>query len=86
VSIIPAFWLLAPGSFGLVSVTSMAHGGPGTGGSLLELLFILTAIATGTLIGAFVYSAALHVRRARWWSGEPFARGSHAEEGSEGTL
>lgn len=86
VSIIPAFWLLAPGSFGLVSVTSIASGGLGTGGSILELLFILTAIATGTLIGAFAYSAVLHVRKARWWSGEPFARSSHAEKEPEGTL
>lgn len=85
VSIIPAFWLLAPGSFGLVSVTSMANGGLGTGGSILELLFILTAIATGTLIGAFVYSALLHVRRSGWWR-EPFARGGvrEGDEGDEG--
>lgn len=86
VSIIPAFWLLAPGSFGLVSVTSMANGGLGTGGSILELLFILTAIATGTLIGAFVYSAMLHVRRSGWWR-EPFARGGVREgDYGEGTL
>ncbi len=87
VSIIPAFWLLAPGSFGLVSVTAMATGGLGTAGSILELLFILTAIATGTLIGAFVYSAALHVRKARWWRGEPFSRSNAGEEEEmEGTL
>ncbi len=87
VSIIPAFWLLAPGSFGLVSVATMASGGLGTGGSILELLFILTAIATGSLIGAFMYSGALHIRRARWWRGEAFARGGGAAgEDMEGTL
>ncbi len=86
VSIIPAFWLLAPGSFGLVSVATMAAGSLDAAGSILELLFILTAIATGTLIGAFVYSALLHVRRSAWWR-EPFARGGVREgDRGEGTL
>lgn len=71
VTIIPAFWLLAPGSFGLVSVTTMATEGMDTAGSILQLLFILVAIATGALIGAFIYSGALHVRKARWWRKGP---------------
>ena len=70
-TIIPAFWLLAPGSFGLVSVTTMATEGMDTAGSILQLLFILVAIATGALIGAFIYSGALHVRKARWWRKGP---------------
>lgn len=87
VSIIPAFWLLAPGSFGLASVATLATGGLDATGSLLELLFLLTAIATGCLIGAFVYSGMLHVRRARWWRGELFARaGSAGDEPQQGTL
>ncbi|MBP8823589.1 MAG: threonine/serine exporter family protein [Flavobacteriales bacterium] len=87
VSIIPAFWLLAPGAFGLASVATMASGGLDAAGSLLDLLFILTAIATGCLIGAFVYSGLLHVRRARWWRGELFARGGTvADDQQEGTL
>lgn len=88
VSIIPAFWLLAPGSFGLASVTTLAAGGMDTSGGILQLLFILTAIAMGSLIGAFVYSGLLHVRRARWWRGEPFGRGGAVrdEDGTGGTL
>lgn len=88
VSIIPAFWLLAPGSVGLVSVTTMATEGLGTAGSVLQLLFILTAIATGSLIGAFVYSGLLHVRKVRWWRSETFPRGgsSQGPDEQEGTL
>ena len=87
VSIIPAFWLLAPGSFGLASVASMASGGTDAPANLMQLLFILTAIATGCLIGAFVYSGMLHVRRARWWRGELFARGGAGPaDPREGTL
>ncbi len=83
VTIIPAFWLLAPGSFGLVSVTSMANGSIGTGGSILQLLFILTAIATGSLLGAFFYSGLLHVRKARWWrKGPPVVAPEGQEEGT----
>ncbi len=87
VSIIPAFWLLAPGSFGLASVTTMASGSLYAVGNVLDLLFLLTAIATGCLIGAFVYSGVLHVRRARWWRGELFARGgTEPADPGEGTL
>jgi uncharacterized membrane protein YjjB (DUF3815 family) len=84
VSIIPAFWLLAPGSFGLVSVTTMAMDGQGTAGSILQLLFILTAIATGCLIGAFVYSGLLHVRKARWWRSDPLPPGGITGTGGNG--
>ncbi|HMN06345.1 MAG TPA: threonine/serine exporter family protein [Flavobacteriales bacterium] len=86
VTIIPAFWLLAPGSFGLVSVTTMATGGMAAAGSILQLLFILVAIATGALMGAFLYSGLLHVRRTRWWRrGAPLPSGPEEEEG-HGTL
>lgn len=66
VTFLPGFWLLTPGSFGLMSVTSMAAG-VDTGGNLLNLLFALAGIATGCLIGAFVYNAVLHPRKASWW-------------------
>ena len=87
VTILPAFWLLAPGSFGLVSVTTMATDGMGTAGNILRLLFILTAIATGSLIGAFFYSGLLHVRKARIWrKGPPVPEDPLAANEEEGTL
>lgn len=67
VTFLPAFWLLAPGSFGLVSVTGIALESGGTAANILHLLFTLTAIATGCLIGAFAYSGLFHVRRVSWW-------------------
>jgi uncharacterized membrane protein YjjB (DUF3815 family) len=66
VTFIPAFWLLAPGSFGLISMASMATGNS-TAQDILTFLFTLTGIATGCLIGAFVYSAVLHPRHIKWW-------------------
>ena len=66
VTFLPAFWLLAPGSFGLVSVANIATG-TSTAHDLLTLLFTLTGIATGCLIGAFVYSGLLHPRSITWW-------------------
>lgn len=87
VTILPAFWLLAPGSFGLVSITTMATDGMGTAGNILRLLFILTAIATGSLIGAFFYSGLLHVRKARVWrKGPPVPADPLAANEDEGTL
>ncbi len=66
VTFLPGFWLLTPGSFGLMSVTALATG-MDTGGSVLNVLFALAGIATGCLIGAFVYNALLHPRKASWW-------------------
>ncbi len=66
VTFLPGFWLLTPGSFGLMSVTGLATG-LDTGGNVLTLLFALSGIATGCLIGAFVYNAVLHPRKAGWW-------------------
>ncbi|MBP6391196.1 MAG: threonine/serine exporter family protein [Flavobacteriales bacterium] len=68
VTFLPAFWLLAPGSFGLASVTGIAMDDQGTAENLLRFCFILAAIAMGCLIGAFVYSGIFHMRRSRWWS------------------
>lgn len=73
ITFLPAFWLLAPGSFGLVSVTGLATD-QGTATNILTLLFTLTAIATGCLIGAFLYSALAGARRSRWWKRDPLMR------------
>lgn len=62
VTFLPGFWLLAPGSFGLVSLASMASG-TDTGAQVMTLLFSLSGIATGCLIGAFTYTLLLHPRK-----------------------
>lgn len=73
ITLLPAFWLLAPGAFGLVSLTDIATD-QGTAASIVALLFTLVAIATGCLIGAFIYSGALHVRRVYWWKRDAITR------------
>lgn len=73
ITFLPAFWLLAPGSFGLVTVTGIATD-QGTADSILILLFTLVAIATGCLIGAFLYSGLFHARRVYWWKRDAIAR------------
>ncbi|MDX9752196.1 MAG: threonine/serine exporter family protein [Flavobacteriales bacterium] len=73
ITFLPAFWLLAPGAFGLVSVTGLATA-QGTAGGVLVLLFTLVAIATGCLVGAFIYSGLLHVRRVYWWKRDAITR------------
>jgi hypothetical protein len=67
-------------------VAGIATAGPGSAGGILQLLFILTAIATGCLIGAFLYSGLLHVRRARWWRQGADPGGERSEAAEEGTL
>jgi uncharacterized membrane protein YjjB (DUF3815 family) len=70
VTFLPGFWLLAPGSFGLVSLAGMASGIQ-TGVQVMTLLFSLSGIATGCLIGAFTYSTLMHPRKgASWWRPE----------------
>jgi uncharacterized membrane protein YjjB (DUF3815 family) len=70
VTFLPAFWLLAPGAFGLASVTGIAAHDAGTAENILRFCFALAAIAMGTLIGAFLYSGVLHIRKGRWWRRE----------------
>lgn len=71
ITILPAFWLLAPGAFGLQSVTGIAMNQTGTAANILQLLFTLTAIASGALIGAFLYSGMFHIRRSAWFRKDP---------------
>lgn len=68
VTFLPAFWLLAPGSFGLLSVTSITTEAAATAHDILTLLFTLVGIAMGCLIGAFLYSLLLHPKRITWWN------------------
>jgi uncharacterized membrane protein YjjP (DUF1212 family)/uncharacterized membrane protein YjjB (DUF3815 family) len=67
VTFLPAFWLLAPGAFGLASVAGIAMHNGGTADKILQLFFTLSAIAMGCLIGAFLYSGLFHIRRVTWF-------------------
>ena len=63
---LPAFWLLVPGSLGLLSTTQIAADASASGGTLTGVLGVVTAIALGLLVGSAVaQSIRGAVRRAR---------------------
>lgn len=63
VTYVPAFLIVAPGSFGLLNA-SQIEVGSGTSRSLLTALSAFLAIAVGTLIGSIIARAADHSARA----------------------
>ena len=63
---LPSFWLLLPGSLGLLWTTQLAVNGPASGGTVTGVLGVVSAIALGLLIGSAVaQSVGGAVRRAR---------------------
>ena len=49
---LPAFWLLVPGSLGLVGVTEVASGQGSASQAALSVLGVVSAIALGLLVGS----------------------------------
>jgi uncharacterized membrane protein YjjP (DUF1212 family) len=63
---LPAFWLLVPGSLGLLSTTQIAADASASGSTLTGVLGVVTAIALGLLVGSAVaQSIRGALRRAR---------------------
>jgi uncharacterized membrane protein YjjB (DUF3815 family) len=50
----PAFWLLVPGSLGLLSVTQLAINPGQTTTTGIDVVAVVTAIALGLLVGSAV--------------------------------
>lgn len=61
VAFLPSFWLLVPGSFGLVSVTQLELGPQVAFGAVVEVTLVVLAIALGVVVGA---ALALPLRQA----------------------
>jgi uncharacterized membrane protein YjjP (DUF1212 family) len=55
VTFLPSFWLLVPGALGLLSVTRMLSDRTAGLDGLVTVVFVLTSIALGTLVGASLY-------------------------------
>lgn len=56
VAFLPSFWLLVPGSLGLVSVTQLEVGPQAALGAVVEVTLVVTAIALGVVVGASLAS------------------------------
>lgn len=55
VTFLPSFWLLVPGSLGLLSVTRMLSDRAAGLDGLIAAIFAIASIALGTLVGASLY-------------------------------
>jgi uncharacterized membrane protein YjjP (DUF1212 family)/uncharacterized membrane protein YjjB (DUF3815 family) len=55
VTVLPSFWLVVPGSLGLLSVTRMLSDREAGVEGLITVVFVVTSVALGTLVGASVY-------------------------------
>jgi uncharacterized membrane protein YjjP (DUF1212 family)/uncharacterized membrane protein YjjB (DUF3815 family) len=65
VTFLPSFWLLVPGSLGLLSVTRMLSDRAAGLDGLTTAVFVFTSIALGTLMGASLYKWL--TERFDWW-------------------
>ncbi len=55
VTFFPAFWLLVPGALGLLSVTRILSDRAAGIDGLITVVYVITSIALGTLVGASLY-------------------------------
>jgi uncharacterized membrane protein YjjP (DUF1212 family) len=65
VTFLPTFWLLVPGALGLLSVTQMLRNRAAGLDGMVTVVFVITSIALGTLVGAAIYKAI--TERFGWW-------------------
>lgn len=65
VTFLPSFWLVVPGSLGLISVTQMLSDRTAGIEGLVSAIFAVASIALGTLVGASLYKAL--TEHFGWW-------------------
>lgn len=75
VTFLPTFWLLVPGALGLLSVTRMLSDRAAGLDGLVMLVFVITSIALGTLVGATLYKWLSE--SFGWWQSQLARIGSH---------
>jgi uncharacterized membrane protein YjjP (DUF1212 family) len=77
VTFLPSFWLVVPGSLGLRSVTHLLSDQAAGLEGLVTVLFAMTAIALGTLVGATVYKGI--TEHFGWWRLQVGRAGSYVQ-------
>jgi uncharacterized membrane protein YjjB (DUF3815 family) len=65
VTFLPTFWLLVPGALGLLSVTRMLSDRAAGLDGLITVVFVITSVALGTLVGAALYKWL--TEKFGWW-------------------
>ncbi len=65
VTFLPSFWLVVPGSLGLISVTRMLSDHVAGIEGIIAAIFAVTSIALGTLVGASIYKGL--TEHFGWW-------------------
>lgn len=65
ITFLPSFWIVVPGSLGLVSVTRMLSDRAAGVDGLVTVLVVLISVALGTLVGAALYKAL--TESFGWW-------------------
>lgn len=75
VTFLPSFWLLVPGAMGLISLKRMLSDRAAGMDSLVTVVFALTSIALGTLVGASLYKWL--TERFGWWQLQISRAGSY---------
>jgi uncharacterized membrane protein YjjB (DUF3815 family) len=65
VTFLPSFWIVVPGSLGLISVTRMLSDRAAGVDGIVAVLVVLVSVALGTLVGAALYKALTET--FGWW-------------------
>lgn len=65
VTFLPSFWLMVPGALGLLSVTRMLSDRLAGIEGLVTVVFVITSVALGTLVGASLYKWL--TEKFGWW-------------------
>ncbi|MFX0538197.1 threonine/serine ThrE exporter family protein [Ornithinimicrobium sp. Y1847] len=63
VAFLPSFWLLVPGSLGLISLTQVEIGPGAAALAVVDVVVVVTAIALGVLVGSALARPLRHVAR-----------------------
>ncbi|MGO0577005.1 threonine/serine exporter family protein [Ornithinimicrobium panacihumi] len=63
IAFLPSFWLLVPGSLGLISLTQLELGPGAAALAIADVVVVVTAIALGVLVGSALAAPLRHIAR-----------------------